>query len=75
MAAKTPIIIVSSTSISAKYVLALCRGGRAGPVTPVTGASPSAGGSVSFHEASTTTGIRTTVIRMRTSAMPSTPTA
>ncbi len=59
--------MVSSTSSSMKYVLTLRRGGGApaGPDTP----------SASFHEASTTTGISTVVIKMRTRAMPSAPTA
>ena len=58
MAAKTPIIIVSSTIISAKYVLTLC--------FPL---------SASFQEARITTGISTADMAMRTSAMPSTPSA
>ena len=58
MAAKTPIIIVSRTSISAKYVL--------GDFCAL---------SASCQEASTTTGISTAVIPIRTSAIPSTPSA
>ncbi len=58
MAAKTPIIIVSRTSISAKYTL----GDRFAS-------------SASCQEASTTTGISTTVMPMSTSAIPSTPSA
>ena len=62
MAAKTPIIIVSSSRNSAKYVR--------------TERRPSASAaSASFQEASSTTGISTAAIRISTSAMPSTPTA
>ena len=60
MAAKTPIIIVSSASISAKYVL----GERWMP-----------GPSASCQEARITTGISTAVMPMSTSAIPSTPSA
>ena len=60
VAAKTPIIIVSSTSISAKYVF---------------GDRRSSGLSASCHEARITTGISTAVIPISTSAIPSTPTA
>ena len=59
MAAKTPIIIVSSTSISAKYVF----GDRFEP------------SSASCQEARITTGISTAVIPISTSAIPSTPSA
>ena len=73
MAAKTPITIVSSTSMSAKYVFTLRLGG-------VAGAGPAAvdrgsAGSASCHEARMTTGMSTAVMPIRTSAMPSTPTA
>ena len=40
MAAKTPIIIVSSTIISAKYVLVLCPGGYGGAGSPPDSAGP-----------------------------------
>ena len=71
MAAKTPISIVSSVSISAKYVLTLCRGGVWGGRPPKAALPTSA----SFHAARITTGTSTAVMAMRTSAMPSTPTA
>ena len=67
MAAKTPIIMVSSTSIRTKYALTL----RRGALSPSGPDSPSA----SFQDASTTTGIRIAVITIRTSAIPSAPTA
>ena len=64
MAAKTPIIIVSRTIISAKYVLTLCPA-RPGATAP----------SASFQEARITSGISTADMAMSTSAMPSTPSA
>ncbi len=68
MAAKVPIIIVSRTSISAKYTF----GDR---LTGEPAEGWEAGASASCQEASTTTGISTTVMPMSTSAIPSTPSA
>jgi hypothetical protein len=64
VAAKTPIIIVSSTSSSAKNMPAE-RG--------LSGADPA--GSTSFQDARITIGISAAASTISTSAMPSTPTA
>ena len=97
MAANTPITIVSSTSMSAKYAFTLRLGGVAGPepalggvagsepaergvagpepAEPAAAVSPGPAGSASCHDARMTTGMSTAVMPIRTSAMPSTPTA